>query len=135
MEAMLKIFKGLSSGKFKLAASFQSRRREYLRVVQAMSFDFNSHFLDIGSGLGKSVLHLVMASGCKGTGIEISVHRFNKANEFLERLVEYKSVPAWVADRTKYLNGNAASSPRSPIVLSNGEHPSHVFTFSRVFAE
>jgi len=42
-----------------------------------MSFDFNSHFLDIGSGLGKSVLHLVMASGCRGTGIEISQHRFN----------------------------------------------------------
>ena len=46
-----------------------------------------------------------------------------------------KSVPSWVADRTQYLNGNAASNPGSPIVLKNGEHPSHVFTFSRVFAE
>jgi len=49
--------------------------------------------------------------------------------------VKSKSVPSWVADHTQYLNGNAASSPSSPIVLNNGEHPSHIFTFSRVFAE
>jgi len=97
-----------------------------------MSFGTHSHFLDIGSGLGKAVLHLVMATGCKGTGVEIVEHRFNEANVFLERLVKSQSVPAWVADRAQYLNVNAASDPHSPIIV-NGEHPSHVFMFSRAF--
>ena len=134
LDAMIKVFQELSSGKFKLAPGYESRRREYLRVVEGMSFDSNSHFLDIGSGLGKSVLHLVMASGCRGTGIEIAKHRINQANEFLQRLVEKREVPVWVGDRIRYDDTNAAASVRRPFAFG-GEHPSHVFMFSRVFHE
>jgi len=59
-----------------------------------MSFDSSSHFLDIGSGLGKCVLHLVMATGCRGTGIEVLEHRVDVANEFLETLVNEGVVSA-----------------------------------------
>ena len=132
---MLKLFKGLSSGNFKLAQGSEARRREYLRVVKTMSFDSRSHFLDIGSGLGKSVVHLVMATGCRGTGVEVALHRFNCAEEFLRRLVESKTVPAWVGGRVHYINADAAASVSTPITVKGGEHPSHIFMFSLVFGE
>jgi len=68
-----------------------------------MSFDSNSHFLDIGSGLGKSVLHLVMATGCQGTGMEVVTHRIDLANKFLDRLVDEEKVPKFVKDRVQYV--------------------------------
>ncbi len=135
IDAMLKLFKELSSRKFKLAQGSEARRREYLRVVETMSFDSRSHFLDIGSGLGKSVVHLVMATGCRGTGVEVALNRFNCAEEFLRRLVESKTVPAWVGGRVHYINADAAASVSTPITVKDGEHPSHIFMFSRVFGE
>ena len=50
----------------------------------------------------------------------------------MDRLVEAEVVPVWVRDRITYLRDDAAAAPHTPIVV-NGEHPSHVFMFSRVF--
>jgi len=99
-----------------------------------MSFNSNSHFLDIGSGLGKSVLHLVMATGCQGTGMEVVTHRINQATEFLYRLVKRRKVPDWVAERVQYVKANAAEHVTNPITI-DGKHPSHIFMFSRVFSK
>ena len=76
METMLRIFKELSSGTLELASSTVVLKRQYLTAVKAMSFGEHSHFLDIGSGLGKSILHIVMATGCRGTGMEVVENRF-----------------------------------------------------------
>ena len=70
------------------------RRRDFQQAVKGLSFNSSSHFLDIGSGLGKCVLHLVMATGCRGTGIEVLEHRVNVASQFLDTLVRAKVVPA-----------------------------------------
>ena len=99
-----------------------------------MTFDINSHFLDIGSGLGKSVLHLVMATGCRGTGMEIVDHRINQANKFLQRLVDKNAVPNWVRGRVQYVKADAAENVKTPITIK-GKHPSHIFMFSRVFSK
>ena len=88
IDAMLRIFKELSSGNLELASKSVALKTQYLTAVKAMSFGTDSHFLDIGSGLGKSVLHVVMATGCRGTGMEVVSTRYKYANEFLDRLVE-----------------------------------------------
>jgi len=90
---MIEMFHELRTGSFKLAAGNESSQSEYIRVVKAMSFDSNSHFLDIGSGLGKCVLHVVMGTGCRGTGMEIVANRIKYAKKFLKRLLDTKKVP------------------------------------------
>lgn len=134
LEAMIKLFKQIASGTLELAASSRALKRQYLSVCKTITFDSGSTFLDIGSGLGKSVLHLVMASGCRGIGMEVVDNRFQLAGQFLQRLIDNAEVPTWVSDRITYLRADAAAAPHTPIVV-NGEQPSHVFMFSRVFSE
>jgi hypothetical protein len=64
--------------------------------------------------------------------MEVVESRCIEAMEFLHRLLDTNSVPQWVGDRVHTIKANAASPVNTPIIV-NGEHPSHIFMFSRVF--
>lgn len=92
-----------------------------------------SRFLDVGSGLGKIVLHMSLASGCKAAGIEILSSRVKLAVEFRDKLVAKNKVPSWIAQTTSFATCNAAIE-KGPLLV-DGAHATHVFMFSVVFSD
>lgn len=127
---LLKVFSELATGKLTripLPGLLTTEQQ------QACLLSSSSRFLDIGSGLGKLVLHMTLATGCFAAGVEIVSNRVKLAVEFRDKLVEKKKVPAWVAQTTSFVAANAATE-KGPLLV-NGAHATHIYMFSVVFSD
>ncbi|BFZ54319.1 hypothetical protein PYCC9005_001353 [Savitreella phatthalungensis] len=62
--------------------------RAMSKVLEAMAVDSRSHFLDIGSGLGRPMLHALVEHGCvQVSGIEFDELKFSKAQTVIDRIL------------------------------------------------
>ena len=92
----------------------------------------DSSFLDIGSGLGKAVMHVAFETQCRAHGIEVLQHRVRCSEKFKERLIEEEDAPTEWKERVTFEQVNAANLDCYTV---DGDHATHIFAFSVVFSE
>ena len=130
VEMLLRAFRELGSGN---RAFFPLWSVKEALKLKSCLLTPSSRFLDIGSGLGKLVLHVALASGCRAAGVEILSSRVRLACAFKDLLLAQRKVPGWIAEATSFTTENAAAQ-RGPLLV-DGAHATHVYMFSAVFSD
>lgn len=95
-------------------------------LLSSINFSSRYNFYDLGSGLGKVVLHVALRTGARSTGFEMSKTRYQYAMNALSTISnEYPQIRQLVT----FINDNLLSFDSEYL----GNSPSLVFTCSTCF--
>lgn len=129
---MLAIFRGVASGSRDVYKCEKLQLLFEQLALSRLTFDHESVFLDIGSGIGKVVIQVAMEAGCVAGGIEAAESRLMLSRQFLQRLLDEEAVPAELKARVKFVHADGGAGP-GPLLV-DGRHATHIFMNSVVFS-
>lgn len=95
-------------------------------LLSAVGFTSDTLFYDLGSGMGKVVLHVALRTGAKSVGFELSTTRYTKAMSALSRV---SSAYPHIEGLVQFRNQNLLDFANEDL----GGNPCLVFTCSTCF--